>query len=341
MPARRRSSPASGPGRAPAGAGAGGRPAVISVPPRAPETTSPVSPPDGGPSSAGCATSWCPVQDGDSAPASARPTVDRQRIFAEAGPMPSASTDRGRMDSGASILHQPVGRLPITARTPRATDSGLFTVLHEWATPCTSRLDPETSQHRWAKRPLPARVQSGCGNRRPQPPVLATLLPPRAVFTKRCTTSGSMLVACSIRRPIHRYRRGHPQPSFGPRDRAGAASGDSPATSPALGEPIGCPGIVPANDREGCLQDGHWAEGSLGCPTYALGNVYAAQPPRPEPSWATRYPVRPEDFRGPRLRVRVHRHGQRYRRRSGAAATGTPRLAGVIESLRVRYVAGD
>jgi len=37
-------------------------------------------------------------------------------------------------------------------------------------------------------------------------------------------------------------------------------------------------GVEPANDAEGCLQDGHWAEGLLGYfPTYALGDVVAAQ----------------------------------------------------------------
>jgi len=37
-------------------------------------------------------------------------------------------------------------------------------------------------------------------------------------------------------------------------------------------------GITPANDSEGCLQDIHWSAGLLGYfPTYALGNMYAAQ----------------------------------------------------------------
>jgi carboxypeptidase Taq len=35
---------------------------------------------------------------------------------------------------------------------------------------------------------------------------------------------------------------------------------------------------VPLNDREGCLQDGHWADGLIGYfPTYTLGDVFAAQ----------------------------------------------------------------
>lgn len=37
-------------------------------------------------------------------------------------------------------------------------------------------------------------------------------------------------------------------------------------------------GVVPKTDREGCLQDVHWASGAIGYfPTYALGNIYAAQ----------------------------------------------------------------
>ena len=37
-------------------------------------------------------------------------------------------------------------------------------------------------------------------------------------------------------------------------------------------------GVVPSNDREGVLQDVHWAGGAFGYfPSYALGNMYAAQ----------------------------------------------------------------
>ena len=36
--------------------------------------------------------------------------------------------------------------------------------------------------------------------------------------------------------------------------------------------------MTPANDAEGCLQDGHWAEGLIGYfPTYTLGDVFGAQ----------------------------------------------------------------
>ena len=37
-------------------------------------------------------------------------------------------------------------------------------------------------------------------------------------------------------------------------------------------------GVAPSDDAEGSLQDGHWAAGMFGYfPTYALGNVVAAQ----------------------------------------------------------------
>ncbi|MEC7556205.1 MAG: carboxypeptidase M32 [Planctomycetota bacterium] len=37
-------------------------------------------------------------------------------------------------------------------------------------------------------------------------------------------------------------------------------------------------GITPADDSEGCMQDIHWSAGLIGYfPTYALGNIYAAQ----------------------------------------------------------------
>jgi carboxypeptidase Taq len=108
-------------------------------------------------------------------------------------------------------------------------------------------------------------------------------------------------------------------------------------------------GIVPASDREGCLQDGHWAEGLIGYfPTYTLGNVYAAQliaaAERDLGDLDAQFSQ--GDFGGllAWLRDRVHCHGQRF---TAAAlmerATGAPPDSrALIESLRTRYVAaGD
>ena len=76
-------------------------------------------------------------------------------------------------------------------------------------------------------------------------------------------------------------------------------------------------GLTPANDAEGCLQDGHWGSGLIGYfPTYTLGNLYAAQ-------FFARARLELGDldeaiahghFAGllSWLRTKVHRLGQRY-----------------------------
>jgi len=103
-------------------------------------------------------------------------------------------------------------------------------------------------------------------------------------------------------------------------------------------------GITPPSDREGCLQDGHWAEGLIGYfPTYTLGNVYAAQL-----FAAARVALGDLDHQFARgdfggllawLREQVHRHGQRYtaaelvRRATGNPPDWRP----LVQSLRSRY----
>lgn len=77
-------------------------------------------------------------------------------------------------------------------------------------------------------------------------------------------------------------------------------------------------GITPATDAEGCLQDIHWSMGIFGYfPTYALGNLYAAQffaaAQRALPDLDAQLhagnllPLREW------LRARIHSHGKRYR----------------------------
>jgi carboxypeptidase Taq len=76
-------------------------------------------------------------------------------------------------------------------------------------------------------------------------------------------------------------------------------------------------GVVPGDDAQGCLQDGHWAAGMFGYfPTYTLGNVFAAQLfararqelGDPEAAFAR------GDFAGLLgwLREKVYRQGSRY-----------------------------
>jgi carboxypeptidase Taq len=37
-------------------------------------------------------------------------------------------------------------------------------------------------------------------------------------------------------------------------------------------------GVIVPNDKDGCMQDVHWSQGSIGYfPSYALGNIYGAQ----------------------------------------------------------------
>jgi carboxypeptidase Taq len=76
--------------------------------------------------------------------------------------------------------------------------------------------------------------------------------------------------------------------------------------------------ITPPNDAEGCLQDIHWSSGLIGYfPTYALGNLYAAQffeaAQRALPELdrqIARGELRPlREW----LRDNIHRHGRRYR----------------------------
>jgi carboxypeptidase Taq len=102
--------------------------------------------------------------------------------------------------------------------------------------------------------------------------------------------------------------------------------------------------IAPSDDASGCLQDGHWASGMFGYfPTYALGNVFAAQLfsraaadlGNLDSAFAR------ADFAGLRewLRAHVHRHGQRWSA-SGLIeqATGSPPNPGaLVSSLWERY----
>lgn len=76
-------------------------------------------------------------------------------------------------------------------------------------------------------------------------------------------------------------------------------------------------GVVPPNNSEGCLQDVHWTRPGFGYfPTYALGNLYAAQ------LWETAVAQHPEIetelAQGTTttlvkwLRENIHQHGKKY-----------------------------
>jgi carboxypeptidase Taq len=103
-------------------------------------------------------------------------------------------------------------------------------------------------------------------------------------------------------------------------------------------------GVVPQNDAEGCLQDGHWAAGMFGYfPTYTLGNVIAAQlfaRARQDVGGFDEAFAR-GDFGGLLgwLREKVYREAGRYSaRRLIERATGTPPdHRPLIDGLRSKY----
>jgi carboxypeptidase Taq len=103
-------------------------------------------------------------------------------------------------------------------------------------------------------------------------------------------------------------------------------------------------GVVPADDAEGCLQDGHWASGLVGYfPTYTLGNLIAAQLyGRAEAELAgLEGDIARGDFAGLLgwLRERVYGHGSRYSAgRLVELSTGMPLShRPFVQALRRKY----
>jgi carboxypeptidase Taq len=103
-------------------------------------------------------------------------------------------------------------------------------------------------------------------------------------------------------------------------------------------------GITPANDADGCLQDGHWAAGQFGYfPTYTLGNVYAAQifAAAEQGCGSFDEAFARGDFSGLLgwLRTKVHREGMRYpavhliERATGSPPDARP----LVDGLRRKY----
>jgi carboxypeptidase Taq len=102
--------------------------------------------------------------------------------------------------------------------------------------------------------------------------------------------------------------------------------------------------VTPANDAEGCLQDGHWAEGLIGYfPTYTLGDVFGAQlfaRAREEVGDLEESFARGEFGELVRwLGERIYRQGSRYpsARLIEVVTGGPPDHRPLVEALRVRY----
>ncbi|CAN5896062.1 thermostable carboxypeptidase 1 [soil metagenome] len=103
-------------------------------------------------------------------------------------------------------------------------------------------------------------------------------------------------------------------------------------------------GVTPENDAEGCLQDGHWAEGLVGYfPTYTLGDVFAAQLfARAQRELGDLE----ESFARGEFRELVRWLGERIYRQGGrhpsarlieVVTGGPPDHRPLVEALRVRY----
>jgi carboxypeptidase Taq len=76
-------------------------------------------------------------------------------------------------------------------------------------------------------------------------------------------------------------------------------------------------GITPQHDGEGCLQDIHWSMGSIGYfPTYALGNLYAAQFFRTfeqqYTDWQSQVSKGEVGFIRQWLKEQIHQYGRQY-----------------------------
>ena len=111
-------------------------------------------------------------------------------------------------------------------------------------------------------------------------------------------------------------------------------------------------GVTPSNDAEGCLQDIHWSMGAFGYfPTYALGNLYAAQFFAAARRDLARHgadldaQMTAADVRNllEWMRTNVHRHGMRYdagglcRKATGADLSVEPFLDYVTAKYRPIY----
>jgi carboxypeptidase Taq len=103
-------------------------------------------------------------------------------------------------------------------------------------------------------------------------------------------------------------------------------------------------GVIPANDAEGCLQDGHWSDGLIGYfPTYTVGNIFAAQlyarADTETGGLAGRFAAGEFSVLLTWLRDEVHRHGGRYpAARLLERATGSPpEHRPLVQSLRRSY----
>lgn len=103
-------------------------------------------------------------------------------------------------------------------------------------------------------------------------------------------------------------------------------------------------GITPKSNREGCLQDVHWAMGGFGYfPTYTLGNLYASHLftafEKQFPDWKNKLESGELGFIKTWLHDSIHQHGRRYSSKELLQkVTGTPFSADAyINYLTTKY----
>ncbi len=103
-------------------------------------------------------------------------------------------------------------------------------------------------------------------------------------------------------------------------------------------------GIVPKDDTHGCLQDVHWSMGAIGYfPTYALGNLYAAQFfnafAKDYPSWGEKVSKGELLFIKEWLGDKIHQHGRSLSSRELVKkVTGSPlSTAPYLDYLEAKY----
>jgi len=103
-------------------------------------------------------------------------------------------------------------------------------------------------------------------------------------------------------------------------------------------------GIVPANDAEGCLQDIHWSQASLGYfSTYSLGNLFSVQLYDMAVAENSEIPSQIEKGEFSKLlgwlHEKVHQHGRKFTLNEVAVrATGEPlRARSYVNYLKTKY----
>jgi len=235
--------------------------------------------------------------------------IDRQRVFGEeVAAAIGFDFQRGRIDATTHPFFSTIGpgdcRITTRYSTHNFSDA-FFGMLHEAGTACTSRAStPSTTARLWARRRHWActRRSRVCGKTRsaaagPSGSISSPAL--ARSFTRRWRTSArtpSTSRSTTSRRSLNRVQADevtynlHILIRF-ELEQALIAGDLSAADVPAAWNEAyrHYLGVLPANDAEGCLQDGHWGAGMIGY--FRLTRSVTCSPPSSSPgrrkNWAT------------------------------------------------------